>query len=210
MLPPDHLAAFAVAVVVLVLVPGPSVLFVLGRSIAHGRRVGLLSVLGNALGTVPAVLAVAFGVGAVVAASAVAFTLLKLAGGAYLVWLGVQAIRHRHDQTYARPAGDVSTRRLLWQGFVVGATNPKTIAFFVAVLPQFVEVGAGPVWAQLLSLGVIFQLIALACDSTWAWVAGSARTWFASSPRRTSTLAGTGGAMMIGLGGTLALSGSRA
>lgn len=210
MVPLDHLAAFAVASTVLVVVPGPSVLFVLGRSIAHGRRAGVLSVVGNALGTVPAVLAVAFGVGALVAASAVAFTVLKLAGAAYLVWLGVQAIRHRDDHVAVSVGAPASTGRLLRQGFVVGATNPKTIAFFVAVLPQFVDPAVGPAWAQLLVLGVVFQVIALVCDSTWALAAGTARTWFARSPRRLSTLSGTGGVMMIGLGGTLALSGSKA
>lgn len=210
MVPLDHLVAFVVASTVLVVIPGPSVLFVLGRSIAHGRRAGVLSVLGNALGTVPAVLAVAFGVGALVAASAVAFTVLKLAGAAYLVWLGVQAVRHRHDHTAVSAAETTSTGRLLRQGFVVGATNPKTIAFFVAVLPQFVDPAAGPAWAQLLLLGVVFQLLALVCDSAWALAAGTARAWFARSPRRISTLSATGGVMMVGLGGTLALSGSKA
>ncbi len=210
MVPWEHLTAFVVASTVLVVIPGPSVLFVLGRSIAHGRRAGVLSVLGNTLGTVPAVLAVAFGVGALVAASVVAFTVLKLAGAAYLVWLGVQAVRHRHDRTAVSTGAPTGTGRLLRQGFVVGATNPKTIAFFVAVLPQFVDPAAGPVWAQLLVLGVVFQLIALACDSTWAVAAGTARAWFARSPRRVSTLSATGGVMMIGLGGSLALSGSKA
>jgi len=210
MVPWEHLAAFVVASTVIVVIPGPSVLFVLGRSIAHGRRAGVLSVLGNTLGTVPAVLAVAFGVGALVAASAAAFTALKLAGAAYLVWLGVQAVRHRHDHTAVSTAAPASTGRLLGQGFVVGVTNPKTIAFFVAVLPQFVDPAAGPAWAQLLVLGVVFQLLALVCDSTWALAAGTARAWFARSPRRISTLSATGGVMMVGLGGTLALSGSKA
>ncbi|PWJ53659.1 Threonine/homoserine/homoserine lactone efflux protein [Quadrisphaera granulorum] len=209
MIPLDHLIAFLVTSIVIIVIPGPSVLFVLGRSIAQGRRAGVLSVVGNALGTVPAVLAVAFGVGAVVAASVVAFTVLKLAGAAYLVWLGVQAIRHRHDHTHVDAPTAATTGTLLWQGFVVGATNPKTIAFFVAVLPQFVAVEAGPVWAQLLVLGVIFQVLAMVCDSAWALVAGSARAWFARSPKRMSTLSGTGGVMMIGLGDTLALSGSK-
>lgn len=209
MIPLDHLLAFVVASAVIVVIPGPSVLFVLGRSIAHGRRAGVLSVLGNALGTVPAVLAVAFGVGAVVAASVAAFTVLKLAGAAYLVYLGVQAIRHRHAHTRVDAPKAATTTQLLRQGFVVGATNPKTIAFFVAVLPQFVAVEAGPAWAQLLVLGVVFQLMAVVSDSTWALAAGTARTWFARSPKRMSTLSGTGGVMMIGLGGTLALSGSK-
>jgi threonine/homoserine/homoserine lactone efflux protein len=208
-IPVDTLLAFSVASVLLILIPGPSVLFVIGRSIALGRRAGVLSVLGNALGTVPAVLAVAFGVGAIVASSVVAFTIIKIAGAVYLVWLGVQAIRNRHADTAASSTTRASAWTLLRQGFVVGLTNPKILAFFVAVLPQFVDPSTGPAWVQLLLLGLIFQGIALACDSVWALIAGTARDWFARSPRRMSTLSGTGGVMMIGLGGALALTGSK-
>ncbi|SDQ58348.1 LysE family translocator [Microbacterium sp. cf332] len=209
MIPFENLLAFLLAAVVIIVIPGPSVLFVIGRSIALGRRAGVLSVVGNALGTVPAVLAVAFGVGAIVASSVVAFTVIKLAGAAYLVWLGVQAIRHRHAYIQAPGGERSSTGRLLAQGFVVGITNPKTIAFSVAVLPQFVAPHAGPIWMQLLALGLLFQVLALACDSIWALAAGTARTWFGGSPRRMSTLTGAGGVMMIGLGGTLAFAGAK-
>ncbi|MGN7132058.1 LysE family translocator [Rhodococcoides corynebacterioides] len=203
MIPIQNLLAFAVAAIALIVVPGPSVLFVVGRSIALGRRAGVLSVVGNALGTVPAVLAVAFGVGAIVASSLVAFTVLKVVGGLYLVWLGYNAVRHRaRSTTISHP--DASARRLLTEGFTVGLTNPKTLAFFVAVLPQFVAPDDGaPPWAQLLLLGLLFQAIALACDSMWAVTAGTARDWFSRSPRRTSAMSGAGGVMMIGLGGTL-------
>lgn len=209
MIPMENLLAFTVASIVIIVVPGPSVLFVIGRSIALGRRAGVLSVAGNALGTVPAVLAVAFGVGAIVAASVVAFTVIKIVGALYLIWLGVQAIRHRRTHATIDAPASTSARKLLWQGFVVGLTNPKTIAFFVAVLPQFVSPASGAVWAQLLLLGLTFQALALACDSIWALLAGTARAWFARSPRRIATLTGTGGVMMIGLGGTLALTGNK-
>lgn len=209
MIPLDSLVAFVIASVVIIVIPGPSVLFVIGRSLSLGRRAGVLSVVGNALGTVPAVLAVAFGVGAIVASSVIAFTVIKIVGAAYLVWLGIQAIRHRHDHAPDAGRAPASAGKLLRQGFIVGLTNPKTIAFFVAVLPQFVTPSAGPVWAQLLLLGLIFQTLALICDSVWALAAGTARAWFARSPRRMSTLSGTGGVMMIGLGGTLALTGAK-
>lgn len=209
MVPFDSLVAFVIASVVIIVIPGPSVLFVIGRSLALGRRAGVLSVVGNALGTVPAVLAVAFGVGAIVASSVAAFTVIKILGAAYLVWLGIQAIRHRHDHQTAEARMPASAGKLLRQGFIVGVTNPKTIAFFVAVLPQFVTPSAGPVWAQLLLLGLIFPTLALVCDTGWALAAGTARTWFARSPRRMSTLSGTGGVMMIGLGGTLAFTGAK-
>lgn len=210
MIPWENLVAFTLASVVIIVIPGPSVLFVIGRSIALGRRAGVLSVVGNTLGTVPAVVAVAFGVGAIVASSIVAFTIIKIAGAVYLVWLGVQAIRHRRDGAEIGAAGGRSAWTLLGQGMVVGLTNPKTIAFFVAVLPQFVSPAAGPVWAQLLVLGLLFQVLALLCDSAWALAAGAARAWFARSPRRIAGLAGAGGVMMIGLGGALAFTGAKA
>lgn len=210
MISPDHFLAFVITAVVIIVVPGPSVLFTIGRSLALGRRAGVLSVIGNALGILPAIGAVAIGLGALVAASVVAFTIVKLVGAAYLIHLGVQAFRHRHDHTAAAVTGPTSSGRLLWQGFVVGVTNPKTLAFFVAVLPQFVDPAAGPVGAQLLMLGLTFAGLALVCDSVWAMAAGTARGWFGRSPRRLPTLSGAGGVMMIGLGGTLAFAGSKA
>ncbi|WP_395244731.1 LysE family translocator [Agromyces sp. MMS24-K17] len=210
MVPAENLWAFVVAAAILIAIPGPSVLFSVGRALVLGRVGGLLSVLGNALGLLPIIVAVAFGVGAFVAQSVVLFTILKIAGALYLAYLGIQAIRHRGDASAALTAP--VTRRSRWrqlgQGFVVGVTNPKTIAFFVAVLPQFVSLEAGSATLQLLELGFVFFLLALIGDSTWALAAGSARDWFVKSPKRAERLAGTGGAMMIGLGGVLALSGA--
>jgi threonine/homoserine/homoserine lactone efflux protein len=209
--PIENLLAFAAAAVVLIVIPGPSVLFTIGRSLALGRLGGLLSVLGNAMGVVPLAAAVALGVGAVVAQSVVLFTTIKIAGALYLVYLGVQAIRHRRASGTAMTTG-VAPRshwRQLVEGFVVGITNPKTIAFFVAVLPQFVDFSTGMIAVQLFELGLVFIVLALVCDSIWALAASAARTWFARSPRRAEGLAATGGVMMIGLGGVLALSGNR-
>ena len=211
MVPVENLWAFVIASVVLIVIPGPSVLFVIGRSLALGRLGGLLSVVGNAIGMVPLVAAVALGVGALVAQSVVVFTVIKFVGAAYLVYLGVQAIRHRADAAEAvnGQAPPRSHWRQLGEGFIVGVTNPKTIAFFVAVLPQFVSFSAGAIPMQLFELGVVFIVLALICDSVWALAASAARDWFARSPRRASHLAATGGVMMIGLGGVLALSGNK-
>lgn len=205
MVPLENLIAFAIASLLLVAIPGPSVLFVVGRSIALGRRGGLLSVLGNAIGMIPLVAAVALGLGAVISSSAVMFMIIKFAGAAYLVYLGVQAIRHRRDATGPAEVAPKSGFRLLREGVVVGSTNPKTIAFFVAVLPQFVVPERGTVGLQLGVLGLIFIVVALLGDSIWALAAGAARDWFASSPQRISRLGAAGGVMMIGLGGVLAL-----
>jgi len=209
MLPTDHLLAFVVIAVVLILVPGPSVLFVVTRSLTLGRGAGVATVVGNAAGVYVQVIAVAFGLGALVQESIAVFTVLKLAGAAYLVYLGVQAFRHRRslaDTLYA-PVEPKVLRRILADGFVVGMFNPKVIVFFIAVLPQFVDRSGGSVPVQLLLLGVIFCAIALLCDSTWALLAGAARTWLVSSPRRLSAIGGTGGLVMIGLGAGLAVSG---
>lgn len=213
MLPAASAGAFALAAFALIIIPGPSVLFVIGRSLALGRRGGFLSVLGNALGMLPAIILVAFGVGTIVAESVLLFAVIKYVGAAYVIYLGVQAIRHRHDHG-DDGAATVRTRpsslRLVREGFIVGITNPKTVVFFVAVLPQFVHYESGAIPAQMLTLGLIFFAIALASDGAWALTAGTARAWFAGSPRRLSRLTAGGGVMMIGLGGTLALSGSKA
>jgi threonine/homoserine/homoserine lactone efflux protein len=200
------------ACIALIVIPGPSVLFVIGRSLSLGRRGGLLSVVGNELGVIPLVLAVAFGIGAIVSASLLVFTIVKVLGAAYLVYLGVQAIRHRND--HATGATDVghqplSDWRVLLQGFTVGVTNPKSIVFLVAILPQFVDATRGAVPAQLIELGLIFVLLALICDSVWAVLAGTARGWFATSPKRLSRMTGVGGGMMIGLGGAMVLTGQK-
>ena len=210
MVPLDNLATFALAALALAALPGPSVLFIIGRSLSLGRAAGLLSVVGNASGMALQVAAVAAGIGALVASSIVAFTIIKFAGAAYLVYLGVQAIRHRNDVTDAtsRPAPR-TLRRVYGEAVIVGVSNPKSIVFFVAILPQFVDRGAGALPLQLAELGVVFLVFAMTFDSIYALTAGQARTWFATNPRRMSRLGATGGVLMIGLGGGLALTGNK-
>ncbi|MET2010926.1 LysE family translocator [Microbacterium chocolatum] len=210
MVPLENLLAFTLAALVLIVIPGPSVLFTIGRALALGRIGGLLSVLGNALGLLPIIGLVALGVGGIVARSAILFTAVKIVGALYLAYLGIQAIRHRN-----RAAGGADTTpaagsawRQLGAGFVVGVTNPKSIAFFVAVLPQFVDLEAGAVPLQMIELGLVFFALALISDGAWALAAAAARTWFGRSPKRLATLSATGGGMMIGLGGVLLFSGS--
>lgn len=210
MVPLENLLAFVVAAIVLIVIPGPSVLFTIGRALALGRIGGLLSVLGNALGLLPIIGLVAIGVGGIVARSVVLFTIVKVVGALYLMFLGVQAIRHRHRAAAAATAGALprSHWRQLGEGFVVGITNPKTIAFFVAVLPQFVDLDAGAVPVQMIQLGLVFFVIALISDGIWALAAAGARTWFGRSPKRIEALSATGGGLMIGLGGILLFTGS--
>ena len=209
MLPTTHLLAFTLTAFVLIAIPGPSVLFTVSRAIALGRTAGVATVAGNAVGTFAQVVAVAFGIGALVERSVAVFTVLKLAGACYLMFLGVQAIRHRRSLAAALGAEveRKTTVRMMLDGFAVGATNPKVIVFFAAMLPQFVDRQAGHVPVQIIALGAIFAGIALLSDSTWALAAGTVRAWLSSSPRRLEALGGTGGLLMIGIGARLALTG---
>lgn len=196
---------------VFVAIPGPSVLFTISRALTMGRRPALITVIGNAAGVYLHVVAVALGVGAIVERSLAVFTILKLAGAAYLIYLGVQAIRHRRDvgQVLNRAVPVLRSRRVLADGFIVGVSNPKSIVFFAAVLPQFVDPAAGRVPLQLLLLGVVSIAAALVSDSVWAVVAGAARDWFGRSPRRLAAIGGAGGMVMIGLGVHLAFTGRK-
>ncbi|MEV6782635.1 LysE family translocator [Streptomyces sp. NPDC051098] len=207
----DRLLAFAAMSFLLIVIPGPSVLFVVGRALAQGRRSALTTVVGNTLGACVLVVAVALGVGAVVERSVVVFTTLKLVGAAYVVYLGIKAARERGSLHAAFPGGTPahSSWRTLADGFAVGVANPKTIVFFAAVLPQFVDRGQGDVTAQMLLLGLVFNIIALASDSVWGLVAATARSWFARSPRRLALVGGVGGVTMIGLGVTVAATGRK-
>ena len=196
MLPTKHLLAFVLLSYALIVVPGPNVLFVVSRSLQLGRLAGIAAVFGGQLGVYVQVIAVALGIGALVQRSVVVFTVIKLAGAIYVIFLGVQAIRHRKSLVAALGTEDVpqaSTGRMLRDGFIVGIGNPKAIVFFAAVLPQFADRSAGHVPLQLLLLGAIFMGMALISDSMWAMVAGSARAWFARSPKRLERLGGAGG-----------------
>ncbi|KUN42091.1 lysine transporter LysE [Streptomyces longwoodensis] len=207
----DRLLAFAAMSFLLIVVPGPSVLFVVGRALAQGRRAALTTVVGNTLGAYVLVVAVALGVGSLVERSVLVFTALKLAGAAYLVYLGVKAWRRRGSlrAAFAVEGAGRGRLRTLWEGFAVGVANPKTIVFFAAVLPQFVDREQGHVVAQMLLLGLVFNAIALASDSVWGLTAATARTWFARSPRRLSLVGGAGGLAMIGLGIGVAATGRK-
>jgi threonine/homoserine/homoserine lactone efflux protein len=211
MIPVGHLLTFAVFAFLLIIAPGPNVMFVISRTLVLGRAAGIGTAVGGQLGVYVQVMAVAFGVGALVQGSAIIFGAVKVAGAAYLVYLGVQAIRNRRSLADALGTSieKRTVRRILRDGFVVGVTNPKAIVFFAAVLPQFVNRSAGSVPLQMLLLGVVFMLIALVCDSSWALIAGGARAWFARSPRRLAFIGGTGGLAMIGLGAALAITGRR-
>lgn len=208
---PERVLALSVVALAIIAVPGPSVLFVISRGVSLGRRAALATVIGNEAGLVVQVSAVAVGLGAIVERSIVVYTALKLAGAAYLIYLGVQAIRHRGalSDALVQSIPVVRGRRIFLDGFVVGVSNPKSILLFAAILPQFADPTAGRLPLQLFLLGLICVLIALLSDSIWALLAGTARSWFRRSPRRLAAVGGGSGALMVGLGLHVAITGRR-
>jgi threonine/homoserine/homoserine lactone efflux protein len=211
-LPTAHLPAFLVTVYVLIVIPGPSVLFTVSRGVALGRRAALATVLGNTAGLMFQLLLVVVGLGAILARSDTVFTVLKLAGAAYLVFLGVRSIRDRKALAQALDAVAIAprgARRILREGFVVGATNPKGLIIFTAVLPQFIDRSQGHQTLQLATLGLLCGVIAVLSDGSWAIASGTARRWLGGSPQRLERLSAGGGVTLIALGAYLALTGRK-
>ncbi|HEX5248140.1 MAG TPA: LysE family translocator [Gaiellales bacterium] len=209
--PGDHLLEFAITAFVLIVVPGPSVLFVVSRGVALGRKAALATVAGNTAGVMVQAILVALGLGALVERSDAAFTAVKLIGAVYLVVLGLRMLRNRHGLAALHDATEVprGTRRIVREGFIVGFTNPKAVVVFTVVIPQFADPSRGHVPLQLLVLGIVFLTIGVISDSAWAIASGSARTWIARSRGRLEALAGAGGVVLIGLGLRLAVTGRK-
>jgi threonine/homoserine/homoserine lactone efflux protein len=211
MLAGGHLVAYVLTIFVLIVIPGPSVLFVVSRGVALGRRAALATVLGNTAGLAVLVVVVALGLGSIVSESVAVFTVIKFAGAAYMVFLGIRMFLHRKalatmlDATVA-PKG---FRRMVREGFIVGVSNPKALVMLTAVLPQFVDRGAGNVQLQIAILGGISLIVGMLSDGTWGLAAGTARLWLARSPRRLSAIGGAGGLVLIGLGVRLAITGRK-
>jgi threonine/homoserine/homoserine lactone efflux protein len=206
-----RLLGFALASLVLIVIPGPGVLFVVGRALAHGRRTALATAYGHAVGNYVVAACVAVGLGSVLERSAQVFVFVKVAGALYLVWLGIHAIRHRASLAGAMTAA--SSPRGGWRGVrdgaVVGITNPKAYILFGAILPQFVNRAYGHVPAQMLLLALVSVAIGAVSDCCWGFAASAVRAWFARSPRRYELVGGAGGLAMIGVGVTVALTGRR-
>ena len=208
MLDLSKLPLFFLATVVLLLTPGPAVLYIVARSVDQGRRAGLISVLGIEVGNSVHVLAAAFGLSALLASSALAFSAVKYLGAAYLIFLGARKLLSRETVITAAAAGPgPSRRRVFSQGVLVAALNPKTAVFFLAFLPQFVDSARGSVPLQLLSLGVLVVLMGIVSDGLYALTAGTLGNWLKTTPRFWRAERYVVGSVYVGLDVTAALAG---
>jgi threonine/homoserine/homoserine lactone efflux protein len=198
------MALFVLASYALAIVPGPAVVYIVNRSLAQGRRVGAYSALGIATGGTVHVAAAALGVSAILASSAVAFSIVKYAGAAYLVFLGIKALREG-ELNLELPFATVSARRAFGQGVVVNILNPKTALFFLSFFPQFIHPEEGPVVAQMLILGVAFLLCALSSDLVYALAAGSIRRLLNRSHRARTAHRFVTASVFFGLGAVAAV-----
>lgn len=200
---PSHIWEYCIAAMIIILAPGPSVLFVIARAIAWGRATAVATVAGNVMGAFSLSFVVAVGLGPVLQSSDLAFIAVQILGGGYLIYLGITAIKHSQihasdmtNQGNVRPSKWKSMR----EGFWVGALNPKGIVFFAAILPQFVDREAGHITSQLILMGAIFAVLAFFSDGSWGLLAGTIRNWLATEIKRLVRMRITGGVVMIVLG----------
>ena len=200
------LGLFAVAALVLLLTPGPAVLYIVTRSIDQGWRAGLVSVLGVHVGTLAHIFAAAAGLSALLAASATAFGVVKYLGAVYLIYIGVRRLRDRESRMIREGGAPTRLRRAFVDGVGVNVLNPKTGLFFLAFLPQFVTEARGHVGEQIVALGVVFVLLGAVTDSLYALTAGSAARWLRGQPRFLAGERWVTGGLYISLGLAAALS----
>jgi threonine/homoserine/homoserine lactone efflux protein len=198
---------FAAASIAFLAIPGPSVFYIVTRSLAQGRRAGVTSMLGVQVGGLVHVVAAAFGLSALIASSATAFTVVKYAGAAYLIVIGLRKLLARDREDVAlEPIGTASDRRLFWQGAVVNILNPKTALFFLAFLPQFVDPTA-PIAPQMLVLGTMLVGIGVLSDGTYALLAAGAGRRLRETAAARRRLDRLSGGVFVGLGLVAALAG---
>lgn len=203
----SNFGLFCVAVLLLNATPGPDTAYIVGRSIAQGRAAGLMSALGISAGCCVHALASALGLSAILAASATAFMLIKLAGGAYLVYLGLRMLLHKPSAAVSGERGrDArSLRTIFWQAMATNVLNPKVILFFLAFIPQFVSAGSRQQTFAFLLLGIAFAAISLCWNSGTAFLAGTLARRASRSARFSTWLERVVGATFIALGARLAL-----
>jgi threonine/homoserine/homoserine lactone efflux protein len=203
---PSRLALFVGAALLLLVVPGPSVLYIVTQSVSHGRRAGMASVAGITTGTLVHIAAATIGLSALLASSALAFDVVKYLGAAYLILVGVRRLARLERPDEGRVTRSRSLSRLYRQGIVVNVLNPKTALFFLAFLPQFVDSTRGAAWAQILLLGLLFAALGFLSDGVWALVAGTLGERLRRSRRFPQVQRYVSGSVFVGLGAAAAFS----
>ena len=200
---PSRFPEYLIASALIILAPGPSVLFAIARAISWGRATAVATVVGNALGMFALSILIAFGLGPLLERSEFAFITVQILGGLYLIYLGIDALKHsRIAASEMLSQGEIrpSHLRSIRDGFWVGALNPKGLVFFAAILPQFLDRDGENLTGQLLLMGATFAILAIIGDGTWGLLAGTVRAWMASSPMRLVLLRRLGGSVIILLG----------
>ena len=226
MLTIDQVIAITLASVVIIIVPGPSVMFVIGRALSYGRGIAIASIVGNTIGCYTVGVLIALGLGPLLERSELLVQVLKWGGVLYLLYLGVQAIRHAAPLSDAvqgsgseagaegeplskrakrRPPRPTTPMSAVRDGFIIGVTNPKVLVIFTAIVPQFINPAAGGAAVQMLLLGLVPILIGLVSDAAWAVVAAKARNWLARSPKRMTWIGRIGGVSILGVALSIAL-----
>ncbi|HUU14558.1 MAG TPA: LysE family translocator [Terriglobia bacterium] len=205
---PKTITLFVLAALVLLLTPGPAVLYIVARSIDGGRKAGIVSTLGIGVGTLFHVTAAALGVSALLVSSALAFNTVKYLGAAYLIYLGAQKLLRREEASELQVFQRREMTRVFTQGILVNLLNPKTALFFFAFLPQFVDVSRGPVAAQVLFFGMLLVLMGLVSDGLYAVMAGTAGEWVRANSRFLRAQRYFSGGLLITLGVAAAFTGS--
>lgn len=201
MVPVENLLPFIAFSLVIIAIPGPSVMFAISRALVLGRRGAILTVVGNGIGVLVQALAVAIGLGVLIQENEVLMHAIRLGGAAFLIYLGINSIRHRRvGLDISTPADPPTSRHLLRESIIVGLSNPKTIVFFTAIFPQFVSPENGPIVWQMVVLGCVFVFFGISGDAIYALAAGAARDWFARSPDRLVAIRTVGGSLILGLG----------
>jgi threonine/homoserine/homoserine lactone efflux protein len=207
MLDATRLTLFFFTALVILVTPGPAVLYIIARSVEQGRLAGIVSTLGVGFGTMFHVAAAALGISALLATSATAFGVHKYLGAAYLIYLGIRKLMERERDRGERLQSPESLGRMFWQGVVVNVLNPKTALFFLAFLPQFIDVSRGHATLQMVALGLLFVVMGICSDGIWALFAGSAGNWLKSHVGLLRAQRYFSGGVFIALGLVMALSG---
>lgn len=206
MVPLDVLLPFIAFSLVIIAIPGPSVMFAISRALVLGKRGAVITVVGNGIGVFAQAVAVSVGLGILIESNDTLMTVIRLAGAGFLIYLGINSLGHRRDGIDStEPVNEPRSRNLLRESIIVGMSNPKTIVFFSAIFPQFVDPSRGPIVFQMLILSVVFVIFGISGDAIYALSAGAARDWFAQSPQRIVTIRVIGATLILGLGVTTAL-----